>query len=160
MSIKSKNISDLVVASADVGFGKSAFKFGEALGAPVVIGNKIRVDHSETAKIWNVVGDVKGKNVVIVDDIIFTGSSLAAMANEVMKLGAKSVYAAVTHGVLTKGSKKVIENSPIKELIITDTVEKTFDGIPANTQVVSVGNLFAEAIMSVHENRSISKLFP
>jgi len=77
---RKRDLGDWVVASADVGYGKNAFKFGQELGRPVVIGNKIRKDHSESAQIWNIVGDVKDKNMLIVDDIIFTGGSLIAMA--------------------------------------------------------------------------------
>ena len=110
--IKSCGFKDLVIASADVGFGKQAFKYSEILGVPTVIGNKIRVDHSENAKVWSVVGDVKDKTVVIVDDIVFTGGSLISMAEQCVKLGAKEVYAAVTHGVLTPGAQEKIDNPP------------------------------------------------
>ena len=87
--IRKKSLPDLVIASADVGYGKNAFRFGELLDVPTVIGNKIRKDHSESAQVWNVVGDVKGKTVFIVDDIVFTGGSLISMAEAVMKIGSK-----------------------------------------------------------------------
>jgi ribose-phosphate pyrophosphokinase len=97
-------IADLTVASADVGFGKQAAKFANALSAPVVIGNKQRVDHSEEARNWGVIGEVKDRNVLIVDDIVFTGGSLIALAQALKALGARDIYAAVTHGVLTAGA--------------------------------------------------------
>jgi ribose-phosphate pyrophosphokinase len=150
-----KNIPDLVVASVDVGFAKSAFQYSEILGAPVVIGNKIRVDHSENAKIWSVVGDVSGKNVLIVDDIIFTGSSLIAMAEAVKEMGALDVYAAVSHGVFTKGAAKKIESSLFKEVIITDTIEKHFEDLPSKVKIASVGKAFAGAIASIHTTSPI-----
>lgn len=156
---KKRKIPDLVIASADVGFGKQAFKYGEMLSVPVVIGNKIRTDHSEKANIWNVVGDVKGKNVLIVDDIIFSGGSLIAMTEAVKAMGAKDVYAAVTHGVLTKGAMDKIQKSSIKELLVTDSVEYRFDAVGSKLNVVSVAPLFAEAIRTLHDYRKTSDIF-
>ncbi len=149
-----------VVASADVGYGKNAFKFGQEMDLPVVIGNKIRKDHSENAQVWNIVGEVAGKNVLIVDDIIFTGGSLISMAQAARSQGAKDIYAAVTHGVLTPSSQSKLEASLIKELIITDTVEYRFEPLSPKIKVVTVAPLFAEAISRIHNNESISALFP
>lgn len=158
--IKQQNLDALVVASADVGYGKSAFRYAERLGCDVVIGNKIRKDHSETAQIWNIVGDVKDKNVLIVDDIIFTGGSLVSMAKAAKERGAKEIYAAITHGVLTPGAAAKLENSPIKELLVTDTVEYRFETPCSKIKVLSVSKLFASAIHSIHHCESISQLFP
>lgn len=149
-----------VVASADVGYGKSAFRFGQELGLPVVIGNKIRKDHSESAQIWNIVGEVAGKNILIVDDIIFTGGSLIAMAQAARAQGAKDIYAAVTHGVLTQGAQAKINASLLKEVLVTDTVEYKFEPFCPKIKTVTVAPLFAEAIERIHTNRSISALFP
>lgn len=149
-----------VVASADVGYGKNAFKFGQDMGLPVVIGNKIRKDHSENAQVWNIVGDVSGKNVLIVDDIIFTGGSLIAMAQAAKEQGAKDIYAAVTHGVLTQSAQEKLNASVIKEVIVTDTVEYRFEAFGPKIKVVTVAPLFAEAISRIHNNESISALFP
>src|SRR2546425_2528735 len=80
---RSKKIPDLAVASTDVGFGKQASRYAELPDAPVVIGNKERPDHRETARVWNVMGEVKDRNVLIVDDIAFTGGSLIAIASAV-----------------------------------------------------------------------------
>lgn len=156
---RKKAIPDLVVASADVGFGKQASRYAEALGAPIVIGNKERFGHSETARIWSVIGDVRNKNVLIVDDILFTGGSLVAMTKAVKDAGARDVYAAVTHGVFSAKSSEQIAKSGIKELVVTDTVEKTIDSMPRNVRIVSVAPLFAEAIRSIHERTSVSRLF-
>ena len=158
--VREKNLSDLVVASADVGYGKNAFKYAHILGVPTVIGNKIRVDHSESAQVWSVVGDVKDKNVLIVDDIVFTGGSLISMCKQVKKMGAKTVMAAVTHGVLTPGATKKIDESEIDELIITNTVEYRFQELSKKVTNISVASEFAEAIKSIHNYKSISQLFP
>src|SRR4029077_14510008 len=127
---RKKAIPDLVVASADVRFGKQASRYADALGAPIVIGNKERFGHSETARIWSVIGEVRDKNVLIVDDILFTGGSLVAMTKAVKDAGARDVYAAVTHGVFSPGSAEMIAKSGIKELVVTDTVEQTIDKMP------------------------------
>lgn len=157
---RKRDLKDWVVASADVGYGKNAFKFGQELGCPVVIGNKIRKDHSESAQIWNIVGDVKDKNMLIVDDIIFTGGSLIAMAQAARAQGAKKISAAVTHGVLTSGAISKFDSSIIDELVITDTVEYRFEKLSSKVKVVSVAPLFAEAIRHIHDNESVSELFP
>lgn len=154
------DLKDWVVASADVGYGKNAFKFGQELGCPVVIGNKIRKDHSESAQIWNIVGDVKDKNMLIVDDIVFTGGSLIAMAQAARAQGAKKIVAAVTHGVLTAGAMSKFDASIIDELVITDTVEYRFEKLSPKVKIVSVAPLFAEAIRHIHDNESVSELFP
>ena len=154
-----KAIPDLVVASADVGFGKQAARYAEALGAPVVIGNKERFGHSETARVWSVIGEVRDRNVLIVDDIVFTGGSLVAMTNAVRDAGARDVYAAVTHGVLSPLSAERIAKSGIKEFVITDTVERHLDVLPNNIKIISVAPLFAEAIRSIHDRTSVSRLF-
>jgi ribose-phosphate pyrophosphokinase len=156
---RKKGIQSLAVASTDVGFGKQASKYAEALDAPVVIGNKERLDHHEQARVWSVIGDVKERNVLIVDDIAFTGGSLIAMADAVRDQGAREIYAAVSHGVLSRGAARKIADSPIKELVLTDTLEYRFEELPPNVHIVSVAPLFAEAIRSIHERTSISRLF-
>ncbi len=157
---RQQNLKEWVVASADVGYGKNAFKFGQELGCPVVIGNKIRKDHSETAQIWNIVGDVKNKNMLIVDDIVFTGGSLIAMAQAAREQGAKKICAAVTHGVLTPGAMRKLDQSIIDELVITDSVEYRFEALSPKVKVVSVAPLLANAIRHIHDNESVSALFP
>ena len=156
---RKKAIPDLVVASADVGFGKHASRYAEALGTPIVIGNKERFGHSETARVWSVIGDVRDKNVLIVDDILFTGGSLVAMTKAVKDAGARDVYAAVTHGVFSAKSAEMIAKSGIKELVVTDTVERPIDRVPKNVRLVSVAPLFAEAVRSIHDRTSVSRLF-
>ncbi len=158
--VKSLNIPDLVVCSPDIGFAKDAANYAALLGVPVAIGNKQRVDHSETVDILEVIGDVKDKNVLLVDDLTITGRSLISMADLLKKRGAKDIYAAVTHGVLSKGAAERIGQSVIKQMFITDTIESPFDPHPPNIAVVSVARLFADAIRSIHDRTSVSMLFP
>ena len=154
------NISDLVVCSPDVGFAKSASQYAKILGVPVVIGNKQRADHTETIEVLEVIGDVAGKNVVLVDDFTITGRTLIGMADALKQRGAQDIYAAVTHAVLSKGAAPRIGESQIKQMLITDTVEAAFDPLPPNISVVSVAPFFAEAIRSIHDRTSVSMLFP
>jgi ribose-phosphate pyrophosphokinase len=157
---KTKGVTDLVVCSPDVGFAKGAAAYANLLQCPVVIGNKQRTDHTETVQIVEVIGDVKNKNVLLVDDLTITGRSLIEMSRVLKTRGAKDIYAAVTHGVLSKGAGPRIAESDIKTMFITDTIESSFDPLPPNVEVVSVAKLFAAAIRSIHDRTSISMLFP
>ncbi len=156
---RAKEIPDLVVASPDVGFGKQAYKFAEMMHAPVVFGNKMRRGHDEKPEMLDIVGQVSGKNVLIVDDFTISGGTLIEMANGCKKRGAKDIYACVSHGVFSGGSAAKIAQSPIKELVLTDTIEYRFEPLPPNCKVVSVAPLFANAIMSIHRRESVSRLF-
>lgn len=157
--IRSLNIPDLVVCSPDVGFAKSAVEFGKVLNAPVVIGSKIRADHTETVEIHSVIGDVAGKNVVLVDDFTITGRTLVSMAEALKERGAKDIYAAVTHGVLAKDAPQRIGDSLIRKMFVTDTIELLSDPLPPNMEVITVAQLFADAIQSIHYRTSVSSLF-
>ncbi len=158
---KKKAIPDLVVASPDVGFGKMAYRFAELMRAPVAIGNKERRDHSEQAEVLNIIGSVEGKNVLIVDDFTISGGTLIEMAKACKALGARDIYACVSHGVFSKGSAPKIEASPIKELVTTDTIGRGAcdEPLAKNCRVVSVAGLFADAIVSIHRRESVSRLF-
>ena len=100
---RAKEIPDLVVAAPDVGFGKQAYKFGEMMHAPVVFGNKTRRGHDEKAEMLDIVGQVEGKNVLIVDDFTISGGTLIEMAVGCKQRGAKDIYACVSHGVFSQG---------------------------------------------------------
>lgn len=158
--IRKLNIPDLVVCSPDIGFAKDASTFANLLGTPVVIGNKTRPAHDEKAVVLEVIGDVRDKNVLLVDDFTISGGTLIAMANTLKDRGARDIYAAVTHGVLSKGASEKIGKCVIKRLFITDTIEYQVEPFPENVSVVSVAPLFAQAIRSVHDRTSVSNLFP
>jgi len=155
-----KEIPDLVVASPDVGFGKQANRFAKLMNnAPVVYGNKTRRAHDERAEMLNVIGEVKGKNVLIVDDFTISGGTLIEMAVACKERGARDVYACVTHGVFSKGTSEKIARSPIKELVFTDTIAYRFETLAPCCKVISVAGLFADAIQSIHRRESVSRLF-
>jgi ribose-phosphate pyrophosphokinase len=157
---RKKQIPDLVVASPDVGFSKQAAKFAQAMraGSPV-IGNKVRKEHDEKAAVLDIIGNVEGKNVLIVDDFTISGGTLIEMAKACKQHGARDIYACISHGILSKGSAARIGESPIKELVLTDTIGYRAEPLPPNCHVVSVAALFAEAILSIHRRESVSRLF-
>jgi ribose-phosphate pyrophosphokinase len=98
--------------------------------------------------------------VFIVDDFTISGGTLVTMAEVLKARGAKDIYAAVSHGVLSRGAADRIAGSPIKRLFISDTIEPQQDPLPPNIEIVSVARLFAEAIQSIHDRTSVSMLFP
>lgn len=158
--IKSMNLDNLVVCSPDAGFAKAAAAYANLLSVPVVIGNKARPDHSEQAEILEVIGQVEGKNVLMVDDFTITGGSLCSMAEVLKERGAKDIYAAVSHGVLSAGAASRIQNSLIERMFMTDTIESPVEPLCEKIEVISVANLFAQAIRSIHDRTSVSMLFP
>ncbi|MBL8815827.1 MAG: ribose-phosphate pyrophosphokinase [Planctomyces sp.] len=158
--VKTLNIENLVVCSPDVGFAKSASAFANLLGVPVVIGNKQRKDHSERAEVLEVIGSVEGCNVLMVDDFTITGGSLCSMADVLRSRGAKDIYAAVSHGVFSKGAVERIEQSKICKLFMTDTIEPALEPPGSKIEMISVAPLFAQAIRSIHDRTSVSMLFP
>lgn len=158
--VRKLNIPDLVVCSPDIGFAKDAATYADLLGVPVVIGNKQRTDHNERAEVLEVIGDVKGKNALLVDDFTISGGTLIAMADQLKQRGAKDIYAAVSHGVLSKGAAPKIGASVIKKMFMTDTIEYRLDEFPDNIEIIPVAPVFAEAIRSVHDRTSVSRLFP
>ncbi len=158
--VKAAGITNLVVCSPDIGFAKGASAFANYLGVPVVIGNKTRRDHSETSEVLEVIGHVEGKNVLIVDDFTISGGTLVGMADVLKSRGAQEIYAAVSHGVLSRGAADRIAASRIKRMFMSDTIEPRQVPLPNNIEIVSVARLFAEAIQSIHDRTSVSMLFP
>lgn len=157
--IKDLKLEDIVIVSPDVGFAKQARRYASCLGVPIAIADKERVAHDEKAKVLNIIGDVKDKTAVVVDDFTISGGTLADVAVKLMERGARAVYAVVTHGVLAAGSIEKIDRSPIQRLLITDTVEHQPVQFSEKIEVISVAPLFAEAIKRIHNRESISEMF-
>lgn len=152
--IKSLNLEDLVIASPDVGGSKRANSYAHHLGVPLVLCHKTRVKANEVASM-SIIGDVKGKNVIIVDDMADTAGTMCASANLMMDNGAKSVRAMVTHAVMSGNAVNNIMDSQITELICTDTIPFDTTKCP-KVKVISVAELFAKTIQQVYYNKSIS----
>jgi ribose-phosphate pyrophosphokinase len=152
-----------VIVAPDAGRGPLAREFVRRLariGASVAIGDKVRPSRDERSEVSALLGDVEGRDTVLVDDVLYTGGTLANMAHAVRSAGARSVRAAVTHGLFTAGALELLRASPLSEVIVTDTVPLAAE-VAAEPRIrqVSVAPLFAEAIRSIVEETSISRLF-
>jgi len=158
MQEKFGNSDDIVVVSPDIGSVSRSRKFAEKLDAPLAIIDKRR-PKANVCEIMNIIGDVRGKRAILVDDIIDTAGTVVSAANALADIGAKEVYACCTHGVLSGPAIERIKNSPIKELVILNTIplpkEKKIDKIT----VLSVADVFAEAIERIYGDVSISTIF-
>jgi ribose-phosphate pyrophosphokinase len=157
--IQALELQDMVIVSPDVGFAKQARRFASSLGVSIAIADKERLAHDEKATVLNIIGDVKGRSAVLVDDFTISGGTLADAATKLLEHGAREVFAVVTHGVLAEGSVERIDKSPLKKLIMTDTVENQPVHFSEKIEVVSVASLFAEAIKRIHNRESISEMF-
>jgi len=157
--IKSLEPDDYVIVSPDTGFAGQARKFASYLKTPVVIADKQRLRHDENAEITVIIGDVKGKTAIVVDDMIISGGTLKDVAEKLLHQGAKQVYAMATHGVLSPGSEQKLNDSPIKKIFITDTVENQPEKFSPKIEVISVAPVFAEAIKRIHNKESLSDIF-
>ena len=149
---------DTVVVSPDLGGVTRARNFANLLDLPIAIIEKRR-PKANVSEVMNVIGDIEGKNVVIIDDIIDTAGTITKAAQVLKDFGAKSVYACATHPVLSGPAIERIESSVIERFIITDTIPKTEETNGSKIEVVSVAPIFAEAIRRIHENESVSILF-
>lgn len=150
---------DLVIVSPDAGGVERARAFAKRLDASLAIIDKRR-ERANVAEVMNIIGDVKGKTAVIVDDMVDTGGTLTKAASALLDKGASAVYACCTHPVLSGNAVQRIEESPIKELIVTDTIPLSEEARKCKKiKVLSVGKLFGEAVRRIHLNESVSVLF-
>jgi ribose-phosphate pyrophosphokinase len=158
-AVKALNLPDLIVVAPDVGFAKKARGYAQYLGTGLAIGDKEREAHDEEAEVVEIIGEVRGKTAVVVDDFTISGGTLVDVAVKLRERGAKAVYAAITHGVFAPGSQERIAASPIEKLMITDSVETQPTPFCDKIEVVSVAPLLGEAIRRIHMRESISVLF-
>ncbi|ERI08771.1 ribose-phosphate diphosphokinase [Aneurinibacillus aneurinilyticus] len=153
-----KELEDIVVVSPDHGGVTRARKLAERLEAPIAIIDKRRPEPN-VAEVMNIVGNIEGRTAIIIDDIIDTAGTITLAANALMEAGAKAVYACCTHPVLSGPAIERIENSSIKELIVTNTIPLGLEKQSNKIQALSVAPIIGEAIIRVHEELSVSKLF-
>jgi ribose-phosphate pyrophosphokinase len=152
-------LGNLTVVSPDAGGVERARAFGKKLGAPMAIVDKRRVD-IDVSEVMNLIGDVRGRAALIIDDIIDTAGTLVKTAEALTKEGATKVYAACTHAVLSGPAVERICNSAICEVVVTDSVPLTEQAAQiSKIKVLSVADLLARGIHSIHEETSISELF-
>ena len=153
-----KNFENVVVVSPDHGGTVRARNFGEVLNAPIAIIDKRRPEPNK-AEVMNIIGDVSGKTCIIVDDICDTAGTLCAAANALIKAGATEVYAACTHGLLSGPAVSRIADSPIKEMIITNTVRLPEEKRHEKIVQLSVGTLLGHGILKILSDEPLSGLF-
>jgi ribose-phosphate pyrophosphokinase len=149
-------IENLVVVAPDVGSLKMARSYAKRLGARLAFIDKRRPKQN-VAEVMNIVGEVEGKNVLIVDDLIDTAGTLTNAASALKKRGALNIIATCTHPILSGPAYQRIEDSPIDQLLVTDTVPLRKPS--SKIKVLSVAGIFAEAIQRIHTNDTISALF-
>ncbi|HHU20804.1 MAG TPA: ribose-phosphate pyrophosphokinase [Bacilli bacterium] len=153
-----KHLEDVVVVAPDHGSVKRARQFADILHAPIAILDRRgprEVDHP----LVSVVGDIKDKTVILLDDIIDTGRRVSTGAKALHSNGAKEIYAACTHPVLSGIARQYIDESPIKEMVLTDTIAISQDRLSNKMTVLSTAALFADAIKRVHLEKPVSSLF-
>ncbi len=154
-----KKIEDMVVIATDAGSAKKAYKYSEYFKCPIALVDKRRDANNDKAISTTIIGEVKGKNAIIFDDEISTGGTLMETVNILAESGTKNIYAAATHGILVGEAIERIKNSPIKELVVTNTVpipeEKRIDKLT----ILSMAPTFGETIKRIHEERPLGELF-
>ncbi len=156
--IKKIKLKDIVVVSPDVGGIKMARAYAKKFEAPLAIVDKRRISGEDT-EAMNILGDIKGKNLIIVDDLVATASSLVEAASALKKQGGKEIYAAITHPVLSGPAIKRINDSSIKKLFVTNTIPVENGKKHKKIEVLSIAPLLAEAIKRIHNEESVSCLF-
>jgi len=151
-------LKEPVIVSPDVGSIKIARAFSKTLKGSLAIVDKRRAsaNHSE---VMHIIGEVSGKPAIIRDDMIDTGGTLTDAAYAIKERGAGDIYACCTHAVLSGRAVERIERSPIKKMIVSDTIDLSHKGLPEKIEVVSSAELFAQAIMRIHQEETIAELF-
>ncbi len=156
--LRNKKLKNLVVVSPDVGGIRMARAYSHMLGSSLAIVDKRRESAAQT-HVMNIIGEVEGKNVVIVDDLVSTAGSLVEAVSALKKAGALEIYAAIVHGVLVGEAISRVKKSDLNELIVTNSIPMSAEKHTEKIQQLSVAPLLAEAIVRIHRNESVSSLF-
>jgi len=157
--VKKKNLENLVVVATDLGFAKQGRNWAEKLGVPLAFIEKRRVDNAEKPIALSLVGDVKDKHVLLVDDEVNTAGSIVNAVDVVRNCGAKDIYFAFTHAFLADVAYERLAKLDLKEIIFTNTLPIPEDKKLPNMTVLSVAPLLSEVILRAHEGRSVGELF-
>ncbi|MCX7046688.1 MAG: ribose-phosphate pyrophosphokinase [Candidatus Sumerlaeota bacterium] len=156
---KTMNIENAIVLSPDIGSVARARTYAEQLNLPMAIVDKRRPCPGE-AEVMNLIGEIKGRNILIFDDMIDTAGTLCSSVNAIIEQGARDIYAFATHGIFSADALEKLNASPIKKVIVTNTIPQDANkAILPKLEVVSVAPLLAETINRVHSNQSVSELF-
>lgn len=157
-NFRKKKIKDLVIVSPDHGSVTRARNMAHPLDAPIAIIDKRR-PKANVSEVMNIIGEIEGKNCILVDDMIDTAGTITNAANALIEMGAKSVQACATHGILSGPAIERIEKSKIKEMVLLNTVPIPKEKKISKIKTLSVAPLFAEAMARIFSNDSISRLF-
>ena len=153
------DLKDAVVATADLGFAKKGRNFAAKLGVPLAFVEKRRMNENIRAKATAVIGNVDGRDVVLVDDEVLTGGSMCEAVAIVKEYGARDVYLSFTHALLIGQASAELSKLPVKEIVTTNTVPIPPEKRLPNMKVLSVAPLLGEVILRAHEGRSVGELF-
>lgn len=156
--VRNLNLSPGVAVSPDVGSIKLVRAFAKELDFTIAVVDKRRPDINR-AEVMNIIGEVDGKNIIIRDDLVDTAGTLTEAAMAIKKQGALRIVAACTHAVLSGKAIERLENSPIEKLIVSDSIQYLPERLSPKIEVLSVSHVFAEAILRIHEEKSLSSLF-
>ncbi len=156
--MKGLNIDDLSIAAPDMGGAKRASAYAKHLGTPIIISHKERAKANVVGSM-TAIGEVEGRNIIIVDDMIDTAGTICMAANMLMDKGAKSVRAVITHPVLSGAAYERINESRLQEVIVTDTIPLNKEKDLSKFTVLSVADIFANVIERVHNYKEISSIF-
>ncbi len=154
-----KRLDNGVVVSADLGFAKKGRNYADDLKMPLAFVEKRRKGNLGSSEVMSVIGDVEGKDVILVDDECDTGGTLSNAVHAVKAFGARDVYMCFTHAVLTGNAVQTLGELPIKEIVTTNTLPIPPEKRLPNMKVLSVGPLIGEVILRAHEGRSVGELF-
>lgn len=157
--LKRSDLSNGVLVASDVGEAKDVGGFTRILQLPMAIIDKRRDGDDEKARPTHIVGEVKGKKAILIDDEIASGGTMVEASDFLLKHGAESVWAAATHPIFSGSAASRIANSSIEKMIVTDTVPVSAQKKNKKIQVLSVSKLFAEAIRRIHHNESVGAMF-
>ncbi|MFA5251385.1 MAG: ribose-phosphate pyrophosphokinase [Phycisphaerae bacterium] len=156
---KKKKISKLTVVSPDVGNIKTASRYTSHLGGELAIVHKRRINGSEI-EAREIIGDVKGRNILMCDDIIATAGTVCGAAKLIKQRGAEKIYVGATHGVFAGEALNLLSKAPIDEVVVTDTIPQNNETKKLrNIKVLTVSAMLGEAIKRIHKNESVSNLF-
>lgn len=157
--VQDKDIPDLVVCSADLGFAKKARNWAEKLGTPLAIVEKRRLFNTGQAEALTIIGDVDGKNVLLVDDEVLTGGTIVKAVEAIRERGAKDIYLVFSHALLKDKAFEHLDDLGLKEIITTNTVPLPPDKLLPNMKILSVAPLLGEVILRAHLGQSVGALF-
>jgi len=157
--IRRQKLENPVMVSPDLGFLKQTRRFAEELAFPMAVGEKVRRGHDEKAEVLEIMGEVEGRDCVVVDDFTISGGTLADLARGLKDRGAHRIICVLSHCLIRPEGIKRIEDSPIEMVVSTDSVDNPWSRCHPKFQTVSVAPLFAETIRRIHDRESVSPLF-